>query len=76
VANVLLRSFDGGKNVGANLKILSQEVPFVKVAMVDFRNQPSKAYFIKSVSVPTKQKGVRGNFETRPAARIAVAVSR
>jgi hypothetical protein len=32
VANVLLRSFDGGKNVGVNLKVLSQVVSFIKVA--------------------------------------------
>jgi hypothetical protein len=32
VANVLLRLFDGGKNVGTNLKVLSQGVLFVKVA--------------------------------------------
>jgi hypothetical protein len=32
VANVLLRSFDGGKNVGANLKVLSQGASSLKVA--------------------------------------------
>jgi CubicO group peptidase (beta-lactamase class C family) len=31
VAIVLLHSSDGGKNVGANLKVLSQGAPFVKV---------------------------------------------
>jgi hypothetical protein len=29
---VLLRSFDGGKNVGANLKVLYQGAPSLKVA--------------------------------------------